>query len=149
MLTSCKTRKSESISEISKKETTITERFVPVTVKGDTSGSASQLKVKDGKITIDRNIYTDKSDRAGAPIIDIDTVGVLRVKCPCLDVVEQVKVTDTNFTDEKTVEKTVRIPVNHVTDWQIFQIWLGRLLLFGGILWVLIPMARKRIGFFR
>jgi hypothetical protein len=149
MLTSCKTRKSESISEISKKETTITERFVPVTVKGDTSGSASQLRVKDGKITIDRNIYTDKSDRAGAPIIDIDTAGVLRVKCPCLDFKTEVKVSDTKSTAEKSVQKTVRIPVNHVTDWQIFQIWLGRLLLFGGILWVLILTVRKRIGFFR
>jgi hypothetical protein len=145
MLTSCKTRKSESISEISKKETTITERFVPVTVKGDTSGSASQLRVKDGKITIDRNIYTDKSDRAGAPIIDIDTAGVLRVKCPCLDVVEQVKVTDTNSTAEKTVEKTVRIPVNYVTDWQNFQIWLGRGLLLGIILWVVTLIIRKRL----
>lgn len=145
MLTSCKTRKSESISEISKKETTITERFVPVTVKGDTSGSASQLRVKDGKITIDRNIYTDKSDRAGAPIIDIDTAGVLKVKCPCLDVVEQVKVTDTNSTAEKTVEKTVRIPVNYVTDWQNFQIWLGRGLLLGIILWVVTLIIRKRL----
>lgn len=145
MLTSCKTRKTETISEISKKETTITERFVPVTVKGDTSGSASQLRVKDGKITIDRNIYTDKSDRAGAPIIDIDTAGVLKVKCPCLDVVEQVKVTDTNSTAEKTVEKTVRIPVNYVTNWQNFQIWLGRGLLLGIILWVVTLIIRKRL----
>lgn len=144
-LTSCRTRKSESISEISRKETTITERFVPVTVKGDTSGSASQLRFKNGKITIDRNIYTDKSDRAGAPIIDIDTAGVLRVKCPCLDFKTDVKVTDTNSTTEKSIEKTVRIPVNYVTNWQNFQIWLGRILVLGIILWVVTLIIRKRL----
>jgi len=144
-LTSCRTRKSESISEISRKETTITERMVPVTIKGDTSGSASQLKVKDGKIVLDREIFSDKSDRAGAPIIDIDTAGVLRVKCPCLDFKTEVKVSDTNSTAEKTVEKTVRIPVNYVTNWQNFQIWLGRGLLLGIILWVITLIIRKRL----
>ena len=147
-LTGCRTRKTESISEISKKETTITERMVPVTIKGDTSGSAKQLKVKDGKIVIDRDIYTDKSDRAGAPIISIDTAGILDVKCPCLDVVEEVKVTDTNSSSEKIVEKIVEVPVNYITDWQNFQIWLGRILLFGIILWVVILTVRKRLFFF-
>jgi len=148
-ITSCRTRKSETISEINKKETTITERFVPVTVKGDTSGSASQLKIKDGKIVIDRNIYTDKSSRAGAPIVSVDTNGILKVKCPCLDFKTEVKVKDTNSASEKSFTKTVRVPVNYVTQWQIFQMWLGRLLPFVIILWVLIPMLRKRISIFR
>lgn len=121
---------------------------MPVTIKGDTSGSAKQLKVKDGKIVIDRDIYTDKSDRAGAPIISIDTAGILDVKCPCLDVVEEVKVTDTNSSSEKIVEKIVEVPVNYITDWQNFQIWLGRILLFGIILWVVILTVRKRLFFF-
>jgi hypothetical protein len=119
--------------------------MVPVTIKGDTSGSASQLKVKDGKIVLDREMFSDKSDRAGAPIIDIDTAGVLRVKCPCLDFKTEVKVTDTKSTDEKSVQKTVEVPVNYVTDWQNFQIWLGRGLLLGIILWGLTLIIRKRL----
>lgn len=148
-LASCRARKTESVSELTRKETTITERLVPVKIKGDTSGSAKQLRVKDGKIVIDREIYTDRSDRAGAPIVNIDTAGILEVKCPCLEQETEVKVSDTETTTEKIVEKTVEVPVNYVTDWQVFQIWLGRILLAGIILWGLIFILRKRSIFFR
>lgn len=145
-MVSCRTRKSE-VSEISKKETTITDRMVDIEIKGDTSGSASQLSVKDGKIVLGPVIYSEESDRAGAPIISVDTNGILKVKCPCLDFKTQAKVTDTNT--KSTSEKTIKIPVNYVTQWQIFQIWLGRILLGIGILWVLLLILKKRIPFFR
>lgn len=122
--------------------------MVPVKIKGDTSGSAKQLKVKDGKIVIDREIYTDRSDRAGAPIVSVDTSGILEVKCPCLEQETEVKVTDTNSTSEKIIEKTVEVPVNYVTDWQVFQIWLGRILLAGIFLWVVVLILKKRMSFF-
>lgn len=142
---SCGTRKHVAPETHVKDSTAVvvTPRKIDIAVKGDTSGSVSQLKVKDGKITIDHELDAFSSSKVGKPIVDIDSAGILKVKCPCLDQVVQAEVSDTTKT-ESHVSKIIDVRYeNYITGFQNFQIWCGRILLLMLVLYFGWKIIRK------
>lgn len=117
-LASCAGRKhTPSVTTESETTTTITPRKVDIPVPGDTSGSVVQLKANpDGKITPSRKIDSYSSKIAAEPIIEIDTNGILKVKCPCLDRNVQATVNDTESVKSKSTS-SIEIRYENVLKW--------------------------------
>ena len=122
LLTGCRARKTETEVMESKRAYTI-EREVELKLNGSVSQAIFELK-PDGSI----NKLGGVSDKvAGEPEVSIDTNGILKVKCPCLDRTEKVKVNDT--VQESTRIQTRTVIRREPSRWQWFQIYLGRVLL--------------------
>lgn len=83
------------------------EREIELNLKGDTSEAVFDTKTN-------RTVSEKSSDIAGSPIIEVDTNGILRVKCPCLDRKETAKVSDTVSETERVKTITRYEP----TPWQ-------------------------------
>lgn len=112
---------------------TITPREVTATAKGDTSKAKYDLLdiLRSNELVrpvTSRNLrptFVKESDAAKAPIVTVtaDEKGnkSLDIDCPCPP--QQVKIVAYDR------YKTEFIEVNKLTDWQIAQVWLGRLFL--------------------
>lgn len=142
---SCGTRKHVAPETHVKDSTAVvvTPRKIDISVKGDTSGSVSQLKVKDGKITIDRELDAFSSSKVGKPIVDIDSAGILKVKCPCLDQVVQAEVSDTTKTTSHVERITEVRYENYLTGFQNFQIWGWWIIVALSSLWVIFKIFKR------
>ena len=106
------------------------EREIELNLKGDTSEAVFDTKTN-------RMVSEKSSKIAGAPIIEVDTNGILRVKCPCLDRKETAKVSDT----VKEVERVKTITRYEPTRWQSFLIKAVPLLII--IILVLLFLLRE------
>lgn len=144
-LASCRTHKAAQPERIVKDSSSVvvTPRKVDIAVKGDTSGSVSQLKVKDGKIVLDRELTAFSSSKVAKPIIEIDTAGILNVKCPCLDQVVQAEVADTTKTNSHVERITEVRYENYLTGFQNFQIWGWWIIVALSSLWVIFRIIKR------
>jgi len=140
----CAKKTAPSVNTLESKRVTITPREVPVTIKADSSQAAFKLDVKpDGKIEANK-IISVAGNRAAEPWVEVDTAGVLRVKCPCLEVTENVTVTDTKEETNKTTTITKVEYTNVLTGWQWFQVWTGRIVAGLIFLWLVFRQIKKR-----
>jgi hypothetical protein len=145
LFSSCRVKPSKSTIETS--DTTRTQRPVNIIVPEDSSEAAFVVEVDSAtkKPTI-KEIMSTQNDRAGKPIAYIDTNGILKIKCPCLEFKGQAMVTDTKISNSKITTITKPIYINEPTKWQWFQIYSGRFLYILILVVAAFRFIRSRLG---
>lgn len=142
LVAGCAKKTVPTVENIESKRVTITPRRVPVTVKADTSAAA--YRFTPGPSPKIEKLASVAGERAAEPWVELDTAGVLRIKCPCLEHTENVTVNDTKEETDKTVTITKVEYINELTGWQWFQIWTGRILLGILTLWIVYLIFIRR-----
>ena len=142
LVAGCAKKTVPTVENIESKRVTITPRQVPVTVKADTSAAA--YRFTPGPEPKLEKLASVAGERAAEPWVELDTAGVLRIKCPCLEHTENVTVNDTKEESAKIVTITKVEYINELTGWQWFQIWTGRILLGALLLWTSYRIIRAK-----
>lgn len=124
-LVACRAKRPTFETEsLSSKRLEIIDRKTDVNLKGGES-QAAYLIVSDGEAI--KKLTSTSNDIAGEPEVSIDTNGILRVKCPCLDRTEQVTVSDTKQTETDKTVKQKTVYIIEPSRWQWIQIYVGRI----------------------
>ena len=121
---SCRAKPRASVETIESKKATIIQREIELTIPEDSSSAAYLIAPDKNGQTRAKKLSSHQNKRAGEPVINIDTNGILRVKCPCLEFKATAVVNDTKT--ESSTQETVNNIVYQPSKWQWFQIYLGR-----------------------
>lgn len=145
---SCRTvRPKTEIETLTRKNVTINERDVDITIPEDSSVAVFSVKINPETKKPELNKLGSMSNkRAGAPQAVIDTNGVLRIKCPCLEYKTTASVSDTSTVTETTTKKSTVKYINEPSRWQWFQIYSGRFLYILIVLIAAFRFIRSRLG---
>lgn len=125
-LFACKTQQSITEVPIHYKEKII-ERLVPVELPTDSAIIAALFACDSTNQVYLKELSESKSQHMQSAVSFQD--GKLNYKAKTNPDTVFIHVTDTIRLQEKAVKVEVPVKVNYVNQWQIFQIWMGRILL--------------------